>query len=223
MDNKEERQKPESAGDGVSGAEEAETMPPYKEVSGPLKKKASIPFAAIIMVLVFVGVTVTGFFLHKKLDRQNLKMLARLDQLEAKLGGLESDRNARKALRREFAVFQGDTAEAISKQATRLGNISGEVASLRQAMEQFGAEQNFDVAEALKDRSIANEEDDARDEEIVATPPPRRTNAVKRSKETQEYIDLVESTFEKFIRLASEGAVKLWDYFASLVGKLGKF
>ena len=222
MDNKEERQKPENASDGVSGAEEAETMPPYKEVSGLLKKKASAPFAVIIMVLVFVGVTVTGFFLHKKLDRQDLKMLARLDQLEAKLDGLESDRKARKALRRELAVFQGDTAEAISKQATRLGNISGEVASLRQAMEQFGAEQNFDVAEALKDRSIANEEDDARDEEIVATPPPRRTNAVKRSKETQEYIDLVESTFEKFIRLASEGAVKLWDYFASLVGKLGK-
>ena len=90
-------------------------------------------------------------------------------------------------------------------------------------MAQLGAEQSFDVAEAPADRSITDEESDVRDEEIVATPPPPpRKNAVKRSKETQEYIDLVESTFEKFIRLASEGAVKLWNYFASLVEKLGK-
>ncbi len=223
MDNKEERQKPESSDYGVSEAAEAETMPPYKEVSGSLKKKAPTPFVVIIMVLIFVGVTVTGFFLHKKLDRQNLKMLARLDQLEAKLGGLESDRNARKVLRRELAAFRGDTAEAISKQETTLRNIGGEVASLRQAMEQLGVEQSFDVAVAPADRSITDEEDDARDDEIVKTPPPPRKNAVKRSKETQEYIDLVESTFEKFIRLASEGAVKLWNYFASLVGKIGKF
>ena len=78
MDNKEEQQNPDRSADGVSEAEDAETMPPYEEVSGKLKKKASIPFAAIFMVLIFVGVTVTGFFLHKKLDRQNLKTDNRL-------------------------------------------------------------------------------------------------------------------------------------------------
>ena len=97
---------------------------------------------------------------------------------------------------------------------------------MKQAIEQLGIEQNIDVAEALEDNNAATfEEDDAVNEETAESsqPPAKPKNSIKRSKETQDYIDLVESTFEKFIRLAQEGFGKLWNYFSGLIDKFSKF
>ncbi len=226
MENKEENQgrDPSSESAEVSEPEDAEALPPYREVSAKPRKKFSVPYTGIFIILVFAGVAAVGFFLHQKQEEQRREMLVRMDQLEAKLGGLESDRKARKALRRELAVFQGDTAEAINKQENAIRNINGEIARLLQAMEQQEPEQTFDVAEAHEENAIAvDDEGDVGDEEIAEAPRPRSKNAVKRSQETQDYIDLVESTFEKFIRLSREGFVKLWDYFSGLIEKFIKF
>lgn len=225
MENKEDKQDSESSSgsDEAAHLEDADILPPYQSLpSAKLRKKFSLPYTAIIMLLVFVGGAVGGFFLHKKQERYRGEMLTRMDQLDSKLSGLEADRKARKALRREFAVFQGDTAEAIKKQKKAVNNLKGELSRLRQAMER---QQTFEIAEVPEESSIDGyEEGDAEDEEIAEAPSNQThpKNRVKRSKETQKYIDLVESTFQKFIRLVSEGAVNIWGYFADLIGKYTK-
>ena len=228
MENKQNNQDSESSSgsDEATQPEDADVLPPYKSLSsGKARKKIPIPFTAIIMLLVFVGGAAGGFFLHKKQERYRGEMLARMDLMDSKLSGMEADRNARKALRRELAVFQGDTAEALKKQKISVNNLKGELSRLRQAMQQQSAGQTFDGAETLEYSSIdAYEESDAEDEEIAEAPAnqTRPKNRVKRSKETQKYIDLVESTFQKFIRLVSEGSVKIWDYFSDLIAKFSK-
>ncbi len=214
MDNKKEHHDPGS--DEASASEDADTLPPYQEVSTKPRKRFSIPYTGIFMLLVFAGVAAGGILLYQKQEGQNRKIMVRLDQLEAQIGGLETDRNARKALRRELAVFQGDTAETINRQGKTIRDINREIVSLRQTMQQ----QAFDMVELPEYSAITIDDGD---EKIAEAPPrPRRKNSVKRSEETQKYIDLVESTFEKFIRLAGEGAVNLWDYFSSLIKNFSK-
>ena len=81
---------------------------------------------------------------------------------------------------------------------------------------------NVDIAETVGESLISDDEGELGDEEIAEAPSPRRNNSVKRSKETQDYIDLVESTFEKFVRLTKEGFVNLWYYFSGLIEKFSK-
>jgi len=131
---------------------------------------------------------------------------------------------ARKALRREFVVFQGDTADSLKNHEKTVRAVSGDITKLRQAMEELAANQNIEIPELAEEMDMVAEAVESGEEEITEEPEPdtQPENAVKRSKETQEYIDLVESTFQKFIRLTKEGFATLWDYFSSLIDKFTK-
>ena len=80
------------------------------------------------------------------------------------------------------------------------------------------------IVEESGEMDVVAEAVESDEEEITKEhdPDDQAESAVKRSKETQEYIDLVESTFEKFIRLVKEGSAKLWDYFSGLIEQYNK-
>ncbi|MGV7220942.1 MAG: hypothetical protein ACQ9MH_05425 [Nitrospinales bacterium] len=230
MENKEEDVQKEENNDLESttdteeteNLEESNPLPPYNEVSpAPPKKKRGVSVSTVFMLLLLMAIAAGGYFFYKKQDTQNRDMQARIDQLEAKLGSMDSGQEARKALKREFVVFQGDTAETLNKHDKAVRAVSGEIIQLRQAVEQLAAEQNVELPEAAEEMDEVAEEIESSAEEIIEESEPD-PNAVKRSKETQEYIDLVESTFEKFVRLVKEGSTKLWDYFSGLIEQYTK-
>jgi uncharacterized protein HemX len=224
MENKEENNDLESTTDTeeTENLEESDPLPPYNEVSAAqLKKKRGVSASSVFMLLVLIAIAAGGYFFYKQQDMKNQQLQNRIADLEAKLGSMDSGKEAQKALKREFMVLQGDTVDSLNKQDKAVRAVSGEIIQLRQAMEQLATEQNIELPEAAEEMDAVAGEIESSKEEIIEESEPD-PNAVKRSKETQDYIDLVESTFEKFIRLTKEGSVKLWDYFSGLIEQYTK-
>ena len=228
MENKEEENKElESTAESEenSETEHSEALPPYNEVASPQpKKKRGVSASSVLILLVLMALGAGGYFFYKQQDMHNQKMQNRIADLEAKLNGISSDKEARKALQREFVVFQGDTTESLNKQEKAIRAVSGEIIQLRQAMEQLATEQNVELPEQAEDMHAVAEAIELSEEEIneESESEIHSQKAAKRSKETQKYIDLVESTFEKFVRLVKEGSTKLWDYFSDLIDQYTK-
>jgi membrane-associated HD superfamily phosphohydrolase len=213
---------PTSDTEETENQEESEPLPPYNEVSpAQPKKKRGVSVSSVFMLLVLMALATGGYFFYKQQDMKNQQLKNRIAELEAKFNSIDSDQEARKALKREFMVFKGDTAETLNKQDKAVRAVSGEIIQLRQDMEQLATEQNVEIPEPAEEMDEVAEAIESSKEKIIEESKPD-PNAVKRSKETQEYIDLVESTFEKFIRLVKEGSAKLWDYFSGLTEQYTK-
>jgi len=98
MENKEEETEENKDLEPITESEDTENsepLPPYNEVSpAKPKKKRGVPVAGVLMLLVFVAIAAGGYFFYKKQDTQNRKLQARLDQLEAKLSIIDSERGS---------------------------------------------------------------------------------------------------------------------------------
>jgi uncharacterized protein HemX len=140
MENKEEnleenKEIEETTAESEEETDNSEALPPYNEVASPQpKKKRGVSASSVLILLVLMALGAGGYFFYKQQDTQNQKLQSRIADLEAKLNGISSDKEARKALQREFVVFQGDTTESLNKQEKAIRAVSGEIIQLRQAM-----------------------------------------------------------------------------------------